>query len=111
MILDPAPVSVVDEPYNRALEKYNNEVREAQLAAHAKKLASASRPRRIWRWLRRKLCCCLTPLEEEIPPVFTPAVWLPCNVFVGHQGELIRMASAAPAAKAEERPRPPYRLV
>jgi hypothetical protein len=111
MILDPAPVSVIDEPYSRALEKYNNEVREAQLAEHAKKLAAASRPRRFFRWLRRKLCCCLAPLEEEIPPVFTPAVWLPCNVFVQPDGELIRFGSAAPAAKTEERPRPPYRLV
>jgi hypothetical protein len=109
MILDPAPVSVVNEPYEKGLTQYNKECQEAALAEHAKKLAAAPRSRRFLRWLRRTLCCCLRPSAEEIPPVYKPVEELPPNVYVGPQGNIIRTGSAVYDATTEGRP--PYRVM
>ncbi len=107
--LDPAPVSVVDEPYKKALDQYNRETEEAMMAAHTKKLAAAPVWRRALRCIRRNICSCIRPSAEEIPPVYTPLNYLPPNVYVGHKGELIRTGSPVYDVKAERRP--PYRLM
>jgi RNA-splicing ligase RtcB len=88
--LDPAPVSVVDEPYKKALDKYNREAEEALQAAHAKKLAAAPWWRRALRSMRRTCCSrCTRPSAEEIPPVYTPVDTLPSNLYVDLEGKLV----------------------
>ena len=103
MILDPAPVSVLNGPYEKALAQYNKECQEAALAEHAKKLAAAPRSCRFLRWLRRTLCCCFPPSAEEVPPIFTPVEELPSNIYVGPQGNIIRTGSAVYDVATEER--------
>lgn len=88
MHLDPAPVSVVNEPYEKGVTQYNKECQEAALAEHAKKLAAAPRSTRFFRWLRRNMCCCLPPSAEEVPPVFTPVQHLPDGLGVALDGTL-----------------------
>jgi hypothetical protein len=101
--LDPAPVSVLNEPYERAVERYNKESREAALAEHAKKLGAAPAWRRALRIIRRIVCCCLCPSAEEVPPVYKPVEELPPNVYVGPQGNIIRTGSAVYDATTEDR--------
>jgi hypothetical protein len=107
--LDPAPVSVLNEPYERAVERYNKESREAALAEHAKKLGAAPAWRRALRIIRRIVCCCLCPSAEEVPPVFKEVSELPPNVYVGPNGELIQQASSIYDVTPEGRP--PYRVM
>lgn len=90
MVLDPAPVSVLNEPYDKAVRQYNKECQEAALAEHAKKLAAAPRSLRFLRWLRRTLCCCFPPSLEELPPTFNPVQQLPENLYVGPDGTIIK---------------------
>ena len=90
MILDPAPVSVLDEPYEKGLAQYNRECEEAMRAGHAKKLAAASRGRRFYRWIRRAVCCCLAPLPEEVPPVYIHMKFIPGDIKVDLDGTLLK---------------------
>ena len=103
MILDPAPVSVLNEPYARAVAQYNKEAREAALAEHAKQLAAAPAWRRALRFIRRTFCCCVRPSAEEVPPVVKDVYELPPNVYVGPKGELIKQASSVYDVKVEDR--------
>ena len=89
MILDPASVSVLNEPYEKGLAQYNSELEAVLLEAHAEKLAAASRSRRLTRWLRRVFCCCMGPSIEDVPPVYTPAKEIPLHFGVGLDGSLV----------------------
>ncbi len=98
--LDPAPVSVLNEPYENALKQYNRELY----------LTTTPRWRRCLHWLNRALTCCVPRKSlAEYPSWFKPVKELPPNIYVGPNGELIQKDSDVYDVKNKDRP--PYRVM